>query len=129
LRYWGIFLGIALLFWLPIEDTTETWALLFAIAISTWLAIAFFLSKRVKLRSLLVEYILSGTLAGILVTPIALLLMAIKTGFHAHEAPEYTSQQLVSTVWKTPLWIVGGFLVGLGSGIWLIYRETTATIE
>lgn len=129
MRYFAIFLGIALLFWLPIEDIAETWVILFAIALSTWLAVALFIAKRISLRSRLFSHVLVGTFAGILVTPIALLLMVFKTGFHAHEVPDYTTQQLISIVWKTPIWVIGGFLIGLGSGIWLTNREITSLPE
>jgi hypothetical protein len=129
MRYLAIFLGIALLFWLPIEDTAENWAILFALAISAWFAVAVLISNRVTFRSLLLNYILIATIAGAFVTPIALLLMAFKTGMHAHGAPEYSAQQLVSVVWKTPIWIAGGFLMGLGGGIWMVNRGATSHSE
>ena len=129
MRYFAILLGIALLFWLPIEDSAEAWAILFAIAISTWLAIALLLIKRISFRSILFDHVFVGTFAGILVTPIALLLMAFKIGLHSHEVPDYTIQQVISAIWKTPIWIIGGFLIGAGSGIWVSSREKAALTE
>jgi hypothetical protein len=129
MRFLAIFLGMALLFWFPIEDTAVTWATLFAMSISGWLAIAFLIKKPLSLRSLLYNHILTGFLAGILITPIALLLIVFKTGFHAHEAPDYTIDQLISIVWKTPIWVVGGLVVGLGSGVWMTARETPTITE
>ena len=127
MRFLAIILGVTLLLWLPIEDTTEIWAILFAIAISIWLAIAFLTPKRVSLRSPLYNYILIGSLAGILITPVALLLMAFKTGLHGHETPDYTVQQLISILRRTPIWIAGGFLIGTGGGIWLTKRQPEQT--
>jgi len=129
MRLLAICLGISLLLWLPIEDTAVTWTILFAMSISVWLAIAFLIKKPLSFRFLLYDHILAGALAGFLVTPIALLLIVFKTGLHTHEAPDYTIEQFISTVWKTPIWIVGGLLIGLGSGIWMITRETPANSE
>jgi hypothetical protein len=123
MRFFAILLGIALLFWLPVEDTAETSAVLFAIAISTWLAIALFKSKRADFRPSLYNYILAGSLAGILVTPIALFLMVFKTGLHGHEAPDYTTQQFIAVARRMPAWITGGFLIGMGSGIWITKKQ------
>lgn len=124
MRFLAIILGIVLLFWLSIEDTSETWAILFSIAISACLAIVFLGANRLSVRSLLYNCILIGTLAGILVTPIALLLMVFKTGLHGHEAPDYTAQQFISVVRRMPVWIVGGFFIGLGSGIWITRQQS-----
>lgn len=50
-----------------------------------------------------------------------LLLMAIKTGLHAH-GPEFTTAE-ISAVWgQLPLWSLVGLLAGLGLGLLLVAR-------
>lgn len=122
LRYLAILLGMVFFLWLPFEDTSESIALLGGILTSTWLA-AVFLTKKQEPQTNLLNYVLAGSLAGILVTPITLLLMVLKTGLHAHVEPDFTYPQIVSVVQRTPIWLIGGFLVGLGRGLWLAQNQ------
>jgi len=123
MRLIAIILGMVFLFWLPIEDTSEYSAILFSIAICGWLAAAYLIQRMKTKPATLTLFILVGSIAGILVTPLTLFLMAFKTGFHGHHSPEYTTQQLLSVVRKTPVWLIGGFLISFGSGIWHINRQ------
>jgi hypothetical protein len=124
MRLIAILLGMVSLFWLPFEDSSPTAALLIAVVLCAWVA-AYVLAKaqnpfsRVLLRSVLV-----GTLAGAAVTPLAIFLMAFKTGLHSHLAPDFTLQQFLSVIYRGPIWLIGGFLIGLGSGVWLSARQT-----
>ncbi len=120
MRLLAIILGMVFLFWLPFEDTNSFNAILFAIAICTWITIVSFLQTEEKQPVNLKRYILAGTIAGALITPLTLILMAFKTGLHGHQSPDFTAQQILSVIRKTPFWILGGFLIGLGSRIWTI---------
>ncbi len=124
MRLLAIILGMVFLFWLPLEDTAEVTAALFAIAICIWLAATFLILTKKTSPAKLYHYVLVGLIAGALVTPLTLSLMAFKTGLHGHQSPDFTAQQILSVVRKTPIWIIGGFLISLGSGIWLINRQT-----
>lgn len=124
MRLTAIILGMVFLFWLSIEDESEYFAILFSISICSWLAAAF-LMQRIKTHPAnLHHFIILGTIAGALITPLALFLMAFKTGLHGHPSPDYTAQQILSVIRKTPIWILGGFLISLGSGIWFLNRQS-----
>lgn len=124
IRYLAIILGMLFFLWIPIEDTSEIPALLFAMATSAWLATTFLARVNKSFPSILLNYLLMGTLAGIAVTPLTLTFMAVKTGLHGHSAPDFTTQQMISIIRRTPIWLVGGFLIGLGSGLWFSNRLT-----
>jgi len=120
----AIFGGTALFFWLPVEDATETYAILFSIFICTLLT-ALLLVRTKNLTSLPFHYfILSGILAGTAVAPMTLLLIAFKTGLHAHPVPDYTYQQIISVIRRMPIWMSGGFFISMGLGIWLRSHRT-----
>lgn len=54
-----------------------------------------------------------GVVAGVGIAVLALLLMVVKTGLHAH-GPEYTAAELAWVVESIPLWAVAGLLAGVG---------------
>jgi hypothetical protein len=56
--------------------------------------------------------------AGLAVVPLALLLMGIKNGLHAHAQPEYTPQQILSVLRSLPVWSLAGLLAGSALAIW-----------
>ena len=45
-----------------------------------------------------------------------LLLMAVKTGLHAH-GPEYSAAQMAAVVGQWPFWVGAGVLAGMGLGM------------
>ena len=123
MRWFAIVLGIIFLFWIPFEDNGTEFVILFSIALCTWGAALFLSGGRKPFRKELINYALAGTLAGLLVTPLALFLFAFKTSLHSHPNSDYTFQQFLSVIARTPIWLVGGFFVGLGSGLYLSYRK------
>jgi hypothetical protein len=124
MRYIAIIMGLLFLFWLPVEDTTTFFVLFFATTICCWFAASFLITKKEEFHHSLTPFLVTGFVAGLLVTPLSLFLMAFKTGLHGHEYPDFMSQQIQSVIQKTPIWIFGGFLISLGSGIWLKNRQT-----
>ena len=116
LRLAALILGIFLLLWLPVEDTDEIQVLVAAAAVSAWLALRYLLSQTGSAKSL-GKHILVGTLAGLAVTPLALFLMAFKTGLHGHDSPDFTAEQIYFVIYRTPLWGFAGLLLGLGSAM------------
>jgi hypothetical protein len=113
----GILLGVCLLIWLQIEDSSDRWVLLFSAAVSAlataqiWLR----LSGRFGERGYWLP--LAGLLAGLLITPAALLLMVIKTGLHGHQGPDFSGDQILGVIVRTPVWIVSGLIIGVGLDI------------
>lgn len=57
-----------------------------------------------------------GLAWGVALGPAVLLLMAVKTGLHAH-GPEYSAAQIAAVVGQWPLWIGAGTLAGAGLGL------------
>ena len=129
-----ILVSILILIWLPIEDNSTTLVFLLAAWLSFLLGLAFkntlvqrrpadeadspsgatgYVSRR---------YLQAGTAAGLAMTPIALLLMALKTGIHGHGTPDYTAEQIAGVLKLTPLWFLAGLSVGLLVA-WRVQRE------
>jgi len=123
LRILGLILGASLLFWLPIEDSGDRWVLLFSAAISTLIAAQCWLQLIGRFGKRGYWLVLSGLLAGILVTPVAVLLMALKTGLHGHQGPDFSGDQIMAVLVRTPVWIVSGFLAG--AGLEIFWRQKT----
>jgi hypothetical protein len=116
LRLAALLLGVLLLLWLPVEDTDEVHVLVASAAVSAWLALRYLVSLPGPAKRL-GRHILVGTLAGLAVTPLALFLMAFKTGLHGHESPDFTAEQIYFVIYRTPIWGFAGLLLGLGSGM------------
>jgi hypothetical protein len=125
------FLGLAGLFllWLPLEDDTELWVVLLAMAVCALGAISLGANFRDRVQKRLKSEVplharagmlsLLGALAGAAVAPAALLLMAIKTALHGHGAPDFTPAQMLSLLERMPLWALSGLLIALGFAIGL----------
>lgn len=122
LRPTAIMLGVGMLVWLPFEESHENWVVFFAVSIAALFAAAALLRwAGPGSRPWLIYPLITGA-AGALVTPLALLLMAVKSGIHGHSAPDYTSTQVSSVLLRTPLWLVSGLLIGLGIAVWRRWR-------
>lgn len=124
IRWYAILLGMVFLFWIPIEDSSTDAALLFALAFATLGAVVFLTGTKKPFQAVLPNYILTGIVAGVAVTPLTLFLMAFKTGLHGHQSPDFNNQQILSIIYRTPIWLIGGLSIGLGSGLWYIYRKS-----
>jgi hypothetical protein len=111
-------LGVAVLIWIPIEDTTIWWVTLFSVLICTlaggYAAVVF--ESRGGKSWFVFPFV--GTIAGVLVTPLALFLMAFKTGIHGHGAPDFTPSQVEAVLQRFPVWVAIGFLVGAFASLW-----------
>ncbi len=122
LRFSAIGVGILTLLWLPIEDTNELAAIFIALLISGLLALRALLGH--QHHQSLLRFTLIGGLAGAATIPIALLLLAFKTGLHSHGAPDFPADQIIAVLRRTPFFTTGGLLLGLGSGTWNISRRS-----
>lgn len=125
LRISALCLGILWLFWLPVEENGLLAVYLFAVGSS---ALAVWRMQRAQIwRSWKPGYriVSLGFLAGFLVAPIAILLMAFKSGLHGHNAPDYTPGQIIVVIQSLPWWLAGGGILGLGWHIWISSASTT----
>jgi len=116
LRFLALGVGVYTLFWLPVEDTNEIAAI-----VTAFLIVGVFTLNTI-LRSQPTKnttwYTLIGGLAGLAIIPVALLLIAFKTGLHDHGIPEISTERILSAIRKTPIFILGGSCIGLGIGFW-----------
>lgn len=118
LRFTAIGVGVIVLFWLPTEDTNLIVINIIGIIITiliTTRALIPFASQR---RRHVFWYALIGGLAGIVIAPIILLLMVFKAGIHSHNFPEYSANQILSVLKRTPIYLGAGLLIGFGGGLW-----------
>jgi hypothetical protein len=53
----------------------------------------------------------------LLIPPIALLLMAFKSGLRGHPAPDFTPAQVIAVLRSIPIWGLSGLLLGLGAAL------------
>jgi len=121
--------GIALITWLPFEDTDTRMVMVFSLA-GCLLAALRFLSRyqATEIRAdvplpmwrRLGLHLMAGALAGLAAGPAAVLLMAVKSGLHAHPTPDFSGGQVVAALIGAPVWILAGILSGLG--VWLFER-------
>jgi hypothetical protein len=88
--------------------------------ICAWLAARLLMIFHLTGARQLALCVLVGTLAGLMVAPLALLLMAFKTGLHGHGTPDFTPAQVQAVLLYSPAWGGSGLLLGLGSGLWRI---------
>ena len=117
MRLLALILGIAILLWLPIEEVSGGSVFLFAALISAWLVLRYLLAVVPGERNFLVRHLLAGALAGLAVSPLALLLMALKTGLHGHSTPDFTPLQMQAVLFRTPIWVIVGLFLGLGAAL------------
>lgn len=119
MRFLFILIGIALLLWLPVEERGVSGALVFAAGISL-LGVLSLLWKfehatgeRRSVRQRVLYYGALGAGGGVMVSLIAMLLLAFKTGIHAHGLPDYSAEQVAAILRQTPAWTLTGLALGL----------------
>lgn len=110
LRGTAIVLGVLTLIWLPFEDTQVTYAVLLAAGWCAWGLARVFVRRPF---SGLTSSGLAGAVAGLAVAPLAVFLMVLKGGLHAHGFPDFALLQILSTLAATPWWGLAGLSSGL----------------
>jgi len=118
LRVMAVLLGVAILLWIPFEDTSTIWVRLFALLVCSLAAIYISVKITTEKRRRWVIYPALGLLTGLLVTPAAILLMAFKSGIHGHSSPDFTPAQVSSVLSSWLIWVLVGLLAGLAVAIW-----------
>ena len=122
----GLLLGIVVLVWLPIEESSQVGVLVIAGLVCTWGAIWLLPRIGSSGKHTLLGHIVIGGGAGLLLVPLAILLMAIKTGIHGHGTPDYTVDQMQDVLSRMPFFVLGGVLLGAGSGLLGIVKKNQA---
>jgi hypothetical protein len=106
--------GCLCLFWLPFEDTNLIWVTSLSLLISG-LLVSFFVIK-IKKASKLTWWValLCGLIFGVTITLVTFLFIMVKTGIHGHPFPAFSLEQMKTTFYLTPVWILSGTLVMAG---------------
>lgn len=109
-RILEIALGIAIIIWLPFEDTDTGPALLMAIPAAALLGAN--VLHAVRGRTLL-SFIGAGLFSGLSITPIAAGLMLIKIGLHSHSgSPDFALQDFSQVFGRTLYLGAAGLCIG-----------------
>jgi hypothetical protein len=114
-RFGFLALWVAVLLWLPIEDTGSLNPRILATLACLLVAVRTYL--RTRRRGLLVTAGL-GLAAGLLVNPITAGLMVFKSGLHGHGTPDFSVAVLADVLSRTPVFGLGGLLIGAGLFYW-----------
>jgi hypothetical protein len=126
-KFWqrisGLILGIGILIWLPVEEQSELGVLIISGVICTWSAIWILFKPVHKNKQLILRHGVVGVGAGLLLAPLAVLLMALKIGIHGHGTPDFTVGQMQLVLSRVPYFVLSGFLVGVGSGLWRLTKK------
>ncbi|MFN2265446.1 MAG: hypothetical protein ACK2UM_14385 [Anaerolineales bacterium] len=117
LRFAGFFVGLAVFLWLPGEESSEIGAVVIAALICTWLAAMLFFKISPGDKNLFLKHIFIGIGYGLLIAPMGIFLMAMKTGLHGNGIPDFTIHQLQSVLSRMPYYLVAGFMLGAGIGL------------
>lgn len=118
LRYAAIFLALLFFIGLPREDASMGSVIFYAALWATWLALRVFVIQVPSLPAR--QSFLRGTLIAGAVPLFAVCLLLFKSGLHAHGFPEYSAQQLITLLWQTPWWALGG---AVGAGLWVLFKH------
>jgi hypothetical protein len=124
IKKWGIrtaaiALGVGVLAWIPFEDTTLTWVLFFAAAICLLGGIAITGHQEIlESWNRTPRGAFLGLVAGLAVSPLAIGLMALKSGLHGHSAPDFTVTQMQAALDLFPYFALAGLAGGLLSARW-----------
>ena len=114
--------GLYALMWLALEGNVARDGILagWGLALlALWVAARRWGARSVSAGQVAALGAAAGLAWGAALGPAVLLLMAVKTGLHAH-GPEYSAAQLAAVVGQWPLWIGAGALAGAGVGLLVV---------
>ena len=127
LRGMFLLLGAGLLVWIPFEDSHLGWVILFAtlMAILAMLQLGYAIHQQpwVERLPLVARWSLAGIGAGLLIVPLALFLMAFKSGIHGHGRPDFSPEQVTAVLQRTPFFVLSATLCGIGIGFFHRFKS------
>lgn len=124
--------GVSWFVWLGYEDVGLGPVLLLSILIAAayvltlwrrWAVLAGLTPRQLQVRTGL-----AGLVAGLTTAPLAAMLMLAKIALHAHPVPDFSRQDVLAVLARTPVWAAAGLAAGLAWGLWMTgspsYPET-----
>jgi hypothetical protein len=117
------------LIWLPIEEQNVLGVVIISGAICIWAAFWILIKPVNSDQRIILRHSLVGAGAGLAIAPVAIFLMALKSGIHGHGTPDFTVAQMQQILYRTPFFALSGLLIGLGSGVWRLARKDSQTQE
>lgn len=125
-RFWfrliTLLIGGVLLIWLLIEESSTLGVLLFSAGTCAWGLIYFSFGQHEQGRLTFIRSTLIGLINGLIVSPFAILLMALKSGLHGHTPPDFTPDQVEFALSRFPVFALGGMITGAADWFWLRVR-------
>jgi hypothetical protein len=121
--------GLGWFFWLGYEDIGLGPVLL----LSMWLSAAYVLTlwrrwavlTGLSWGQVLIRTGLAGLVAGLTTAPLADVFMLAKIALHAHPVPDFSTQDLLAVLARTPVWTAAGLAAGLAWGLWMTGRTSS----
>lgn len=127
-RLFASIYGVAVLFWLSLEDNSVLPVTLIGtgfalLLLALWLRNAWG-GRRFGVRVWFPALVICGGAAGGLAALTVAALMFFKTGWHAHIYPDYPPQMILAMLERIPAWSASGALIGLAMALMLYARQS-----
>jgi hypothetical protein len=107
--------------WVGLEDRSTSTVLIMSAAplLAAWLTLYMRRVKRLPGPGAgrFAAILLLGLVAGLLVTPTAVVLMAVKIALHNHALPEFTRVDVTRVLSSTPAWALGALMLGAAGAL------------
>jgi hypothetical protein len=120
-RFAWVVAAPAWLVWLAYEDrdlgTVMGMSALVCVAFALTAVARWRAGKLVERRRWLLESMGIGLLSGLLVAPVAALLILVKISLHSHGTPDFTSGDIADVMNRVAVWALAGVLIGEGLGL------------
>jgi hypothetical protein len=103
--------GVLWFIWIGIEDQSPISVLIMAVIMIMALLTAslerYFSRLPESAARRFMVIVTSGLMGGLLVTPVAVLLMAVKVSLHNHSVPDFSRLDVIQVLYSTPAWALG----------------------
>ena len=121
--------GLFWFVWFGFEDRGIQMVVVVAVGFALPLGFQVFTAWQTSADSMqatwMLRSVLSGGIAGILVSPIAIVLVLIKVSLHQHEVPDFSQMDLQNLLQRIPFWLLTGLLFGAAGGVWGWHQKSS----
>jgi hypothetical protein len=117
---WAI-AGLLSFIWIGVEDRTNRPVIIIAVTLAIAIGLTLYnrmvQDERSGERSLLWVTIGVGFISGLLVPIAAVILMLVKTSLHSHVVPDFSVDDVIAVLLRTPVWVISGLMIGAAIGM------------